>query len=214
MDIKTWVRAARNHKELTQTQLGEAIGVSKGNVSAWENGRHEPSFDQLRRIGEVTGYAEPLPGMANVIAVAAGQQRVPLLNYVQAGIFTEMGSNFAAEDMDYLLIDSQVSDRAFALQIKGDSMRAPPGTSSDTFLEGDRVIIDCNVHPRPGDYVVAKNGGEEATFKKYRLVRVDEEGREVFELAPLNPDYPAVRSDQQHLEIIGTMVEHRKYYRR
>lgn len=37
--------------------------MTKGNVSAWENGRHEASLDQLVRIAQVTGYLEPLPGM-------------------------------------------------------------------------------------------------------------------------------------------------------
>lgn len=150
----------------------------------------------------------------NVAPASMGTHRVPLLNYVQAGMFTEMGSNFSFEGMEYLLVDAALSHRSFALQIKGDSMKAPPNTPGDSFAEGDRVIIDCEVHPRPGDYVVAKNGGEEATFKKYRLAAFDEKGREVFELVPLNPDYPTLRSDQHHIEIIGTMVEYRKYYRR
>lgn len=63
MDIKSWIKAARLHAGLTQTQLGEPLDVSKGNVSAWEKGRHAPSFDQLVRIAEITRYQEPLPGM-------------------------------------------------------------------------------------------------------------------------------------------------------
>ena len=62
----------------------------------------------------------------------------------------------------------------------------------------------------PGDFVVAKNGEEEATFKKYRPRGYGEDGQEIFELAPLNDDYPTMRSDRQHIQIIGTMVEHRR----
>ncbi|ARP89802.1 hypothetical protein CAL14_05460 [Bordetella genomosp. 9] len=65
MDIKSWIKAARLHAGFTQTQLGEPLGVSKGNVSAWEKGRHEPSFEQLVRIAEVTRYEEPLPGLSS-----------------------------------------------------------------------------------------------------------------------------------------------------
>lgn len=212
MKISNWVKSARDHAKLTQTQLGEPMGLTKGNVSAWEKGRHEPSFDQLKRIAEITSYPEPLPGMgsrfdANALPASIGARRIPLLNYVQAGMFTDMGSNFPTEDMEYLLTDLALSNRAFALQIKGESMLPE-------FKEGDRIIVDCDVCPRPGDFVVAKNTTEEATFKKYRLVQVDANGQEVFELIPLNDDYPTVRSDQQHLHIIGTMVEHRKYFRR
>ena len=33
------------------------------------------------------------------------------------------------------------------------------------FREGDAVVIDPEVIPLPGDFVVAKNGEEEALFK-------------------------------------------------
>ncbi|WP_372372507.1 LexA family protein [Alcaligenes faecalis] len=126
---------------------------------------------------------------------------------VQAGVFRDPGQNFTFEEVEYLLTDLCLSERSFALQIKGDSMLPD-------FKEGDRIIVDCELTPRPGDYVVAKNSEEEATFKKYRLLCIDEGGQEIFELVPLNEDYPSIRSDQHAIEIIGTMVEHRKYYRR
>lgn len=56
MDLAKWVLAARQHKKLTQTQLGELVGVGKQNVSAWENGRHEPSLKQLLKIEKETGF--------------------------------------------------------------------------------------------------------------------------------------------------------------
>lgn len=82
------------------------------------------------------------------------------------------------------------------------------------FRPGDRVIIDPEMSPSPGDFVVAKNGREEATFKKYRPRGINVEGNTVFELVPLNDDYPTMRSDTEHLEIIGVLVEHRKKYRK
>ena len=82
------------------------------------------------------------------------------------------------------------------------------------YRPGDRVIIDPNVTPQPGDCVVAKNGDDEATFKKYRPRGIDAQGRLVFELVPLNDDYPTIRSDVTPAHIVGTMVEHRKYRRR
>jgi phage repressor protein C with HTH and peptisase S24 domain len=56
MKIEEWVRAARQHATMTQEQLGERLNVTKGNVSGWENGRHQPSFDQMVTIATVTGY--------------------------------------------------------------------------------------------------------------------------------------------------------------
>ena len=56
MDFGAWIRAARDHADMTQAGLGEVLGVTKGNVSAWELGRHEPSVRQLLAIAEATRY--------------------------------------------------------------------------------------------------------------------------------------------------------------
>ena len=74
--------------------------------------------------------------------------------------------------------------------------------------------MDPEIGPSPGDFVVARNGSHEATFKTFRPRGIDASGREVFELVPLNDDYPTIRSDTEPLLIVGTMVEHRKRRRR
>src|SRR5690606_25565985 len=111
-----------------------------------------------------------------------------VVDYVQAGAMVETaGNNFARDYDEYLLSDrDDLSEHTFALEIRGDSMISPPGSGEDSFNEGDRIIVDCDVTPLPGDFVVAKNGldGEHgkhaATFKKYRPRGTDEQGREVF----------------------------------
>ncbi|EGQ61559.1 phage repressor [Acidithiobacillus sp. GGI-221] len=102
-----------------------------------------------------------------------------------------------------IAVSEVVSDSAFALEIKGDSMLPE-------YHEGDIVIIDPAVTPQPGDYVVVKNQEEEATFKKYRPRGRNDRGEEYFEVVPLNPDYPTLRSDVDSLYIVGTEVEHHK----
>lgn len=61
--MKQWIRDARKHAKLSQEKLGDALGMTKSNISHWESGAHEPSFGQLVRIIEVTRYDEPLPGL-------------------------------------------------------------------------------------------------------------------------------------------------------
>jgi len=208
----------------TNAELARRAGTSRTAPTDWLSGKVRVlSADTAGQLsnnskfaamwlatGDGPVYRNTAPSQpfdANVTPAAVGERRIPLLNYVQAGVFCDPGQNFTFEGMEYLLTDLDLSERAFALQIKGDSMQPD-------FKEGDRIIVDCEVSPRPGDFVVAKNSDEEATFKKYRLLRIGEDGREVFELVPLNQDYPSMRSDQHHVQIIGTMVEHRKYYRR
>ncbi|MGL5177990.1 MAG: LexA family protein, partial [Aeromonas veronii] len=99
--------------------------------------------------------------------------------------------------------DWDYSDNTFGLVVVGDSM-APD------FLEGDVLVIDPNVDPLPGDFVVAKNGQDEATFKRYRPKGFNDQGVEYFELVPSNENYPKMRSDKQEIRIIGTMMEYRR----
>lgn len=181
--------------------------MSKGNVSGWENGRHKPSFDQMKRISALTGYPLPLGGGSNIESAPMGGRRIPVISAIQAGMWAEILDNFAPGDADdWLMTDLELSASAFALTIRGDSMLPE-------FNPGDRVIIDPEVAPHPGDFVAAKNGEQEATFKKYRPRGMDAHGNMVFELVPLNDDYPTLRSDVEPIRIVGTMVEHRKYRR-
>ncbi|MNX11315.1 Helix-turn-helix domain protein [compost metagenome] len=68
MNIGEWIRAARKAAGINQEQLGESLGVTKGNVSAWENNRHEPSYSQMLKIAERAGWKLPLPGLSMGIA--------------------------------------------------------------------------------------------------------------------------------------------------
>ena len=113
-----------------------------------------------------------------------------------------MGFDLDISGSEMLLTDLELSGSAFALEVRGDSMLPD-------FNEGDRIIVDCGLPPQPGDFVVAKNGDNEATFKQYRLLSTFP--TDIFELVPLNPNYPTMNSSQSHLEIIGVMVEHRRY---
>lgn len=148
------------------------------------------------------------PGNANVRPAEVGLRRIPLISSVQAGLMTEAVNPFPpGVAFEYLLTDLQLSEHAFALEIEGQSMEPE-------FKEGDRIIVDPALQPQPGDFVVAKNGREEATFKKYRPRGIGQGGREVFELVPLNDDYPTINSEHEPARIIGVMVEHRRYRRR
>lgn len=207
MSTNEWVRAARNHANLTQDGLAAKMEMSKGNVSGWENGRHKPSFEQMKRISALTGFPLPLDGLVNTEPAPMGVRKIPVISAIQAGMWAEIVDQFQPGDADdWLTTDLELSSSAFALTIRGDSMLPE-------FNPGDRVIIDPDVSPHPGDFVAAKNGEQEATFKKYRPRGMDATGNMVFELIPLNDDYPTLRSDVDHIRIVGTMVEHRKYRR-
>lgn len=211
------IKELRKKHGLTQQQLGEKIGARKASVSQWETGDVSPSADYLVALARVFGVSahwlstgKGSPELSNVEPAEIPQgNRVPILSYVQAGHWRGMCEQATGFDgnVEYVAASVDIGPCGFGLWLRGNSM-------TPFFNEGDLVIVDPDEQPRPGDYVVAKNGSEEATFKKYRPRGIDENGKEVFELVPLNDDYPTMHSDRQHIEIIGVMVEHRTFRKR
>lgn len=202
--------------QLGPADMARAADVSKATVTFWLNGQTQSlKAGSAAALELATGYRANwlISGKgpklvregANVASVPLGASRIPLISFVQAGAWTEANDGFSVGDAaEWLITDLEPSAHTFALEIKGDSMLPD-------FKPGDRVIIDPAVAPLPGDFVVAKNGDNEATFKKYRPRGTDTRDQLVFELVPLNEDFPSIRSDVTNISIIGTMIEHRKY---
>ena len=47
------LKELRKEKNLTQVQLAEALGVSKGTIAMWEIGKREPNFETLNRLSDI-----------------------------------------------------------------------------------------------------------------------------------------------------------------
>lgn len=219
MNMADRIRDAIAHSGKSKSKIASEVGVSPGAVTQWLNGGTKTlKAETASALGRATGvratwlvlgkgpkFREAPP---NVAPVTQDMHWVPLISYVQAGYWGGSADPYVPGDAaEWLTTDQKFSPSTFALEIKGDSMLPE-------FKPGDRVIIDPLVAPQPGDYVVAKNGEDEATFKKYRPRATDAAGNVIFELVPLNEDYPTMRSDTTPMRIIGTMVEHRKYRRK
>jgi SOS-response transcriptional repressor LexA len=226
MNISDRISAKRRELSLSQVALAQKIGVSGVSVGKWESGLNQPKGRYLKELAAALGVSvdwlltgkeggsvaqtNELTAFSNVEpAVIPPGFRVPIISYVQAGHWREMCEQASTFDgnVEYVTVSVETGSRAFGLWICGKSMLP-------LFNEGDLIIVDPDEAPRPGDYVVAKNGSKEATFKKYRPRGIDENGHDVFELVPLNDDFPTLHSDRQHIEIIGVMVEHRIFRKR
>lgn len=213
--------------------MAAKIGCSASQYSQWMNGSENSGTGKprgmrpssARRIEKATGKPEgwmdqwhrdldvipDLPNFIpkafdeNVVPALMGRRPIPVISAVQAGDLTDMenpyepGDGYAVEFTD----DESLSRWAFGLDVEGLSM-AP------RFQPGNRLIVDPDRVPRPGDFVIARNGTNQATFKKYRPRGIDPHGNEVFELVPLNDDYPTLRSDTEKLIIIGVVTEVRQ----
>lgn len=220
--------------KLSQKAFAEKYGFgTPANLGQYLNGRRPLNVNLSARLAKILGvdiadFSVRLAKEAVALGIDTGakanvspiktrqNKKIPILSFVQAGSLTGIGQirdKLAAIDVgDYINADDDYHDDVFALVVRGASMEP-------VFTEGDIIIIDPGVLPRPGDYVVACCSGcpgedLEATFKKYRPRGYTKDGREYFELVPLNEDFPTISSDIVHCEIIGVMVEHRRQYRR
>jgi transcriptional regulator with XRE-family HTH domain len=61
MKLNEWIKAARLAMGKTQSELGDIVNVGKANVSHWEKGTHQASFDQIIAIAAASGMALPIP---------------------------------------------------------------------------------------------------------------------------------------------------------
>jgi SOS-response transcriptional repressor LexA len=213
-----------------QSEMARHIGVSPQAVQKWLAGLAEPRGRNLEMAADYLGVTpaalkfgvspETNASLSsthvqrnrsfdeNVVPAAPALRPIPVISSVQAGALRDMDSPYPpGAGYAYEYTDQDLSKWAFALDVEGLSMMPE-------FRPGDRIIIEPEIAPNPGDFVVARNGTDQATFKKYRPRGIDATGNMVFELVPLNDDYATLRSDTEHLTVIGVMTEHRKKYRR
>lgn len=211
--LGTRLRTLRKQRKLTQGQLGKALGVSDVTVGYWERDLNVPGGKSLTKLAQYLGVTEGFllyghEEEANVGSAPVTAQQIPIISYVQAGAWSpECDARNLDGTVDYILTSEFHSYSTFALKVKGKSMEPD-------FVEGDVIIVDPELQPGPGDYVVAKNGSDEATFKKYRARGVSDTGEEIFELIPLNEDYAVRNSAKEKIRIVGVVVEHRRIMRR
>lgn len=209
MSLADRVKQKRLEIGLTQSQAAELAGIRQQSWQSIEDGK-------TLKPRNIIGIAKALRCDADWLMNGGtfkpieevNTRRVPLISYVQAGALAEKPPIEAFDgSFEYILTDSDLSEFSFGLRIEGDSMEPD-------FKDGDIIIVDPEIEPAPGEFVVAKNGGNQATFKKYRPTYTDMKGCQHFELVPLNDDYPVINSDHQPLTIIGVMIEHRIYRRK
>lgn len=209
MSLASRVKSRRLELGLTQNEAAEAAGIRQQTWQAIEDG-------STLKPRNIVGIAKALKvepswlidGGSMVPISDVNTKRVPLISYVQAGNLVHGKPIDSMEDVfEYILTDAHLSDCAFAMKLQGDSMEPE-------FKDGDVIIVDPEIEPHPGEFVVAANGDFDATFKKYRPLMNSSKESPAFELIPLNSDYPVMTCRDGKVIIIGTMIEHRIYRRK
>ena len=195
------LRVARKHRNMTQLQVANHLGISRSAYSHYETGFRDPDTDNLIRLADLFGVSvEFLLGIEDHQGSYPMANRIPLLGSVPAGIPIE-----AIEDIEeYIDIYPRLVKHGelFALRVQGDSME--PDLRS-----GDIIIVEKQDFAESGDIVVIRVNGEDVTVKR---VKKTING---IMLIPSNTAYDPVFFDRQAVvdlpvTIIGRVIEIRR----
>jgi len=160
MPIKQWIRDARTKANLNQEELADKLGVHKTTVSHWENGRYEPSLQQLLQIEEITGVMWRPEGSHDTRQVAV----VGTARLGEDGYYEEISAALGAGD-GYLAISSKDSD-AYALRLRGTSMF--PAIRDNWY-----ALIEPSKGISAGEYVLVKLKDGRKMVKEFLFKRPD-----------------------------------------
>ena len=197
MTVGEKIKALRKSIGLTQTELGQRVGVQKNAVSKWECGRVEDiptsTIKQLANLFDVpasylidtddsidlNGPFLPLPRMKRWPVIGGAACGSPIHREI------EEESVLAPADID--------ADRVF--RCVGDSMIGAH------IFDGDLVFIKTGVPVEDGRIAVVRIGDE------YSLKRIFR-GEDYLELRSENPKYNPIiiRGEQENAEIVGLAV--------
>jgi transcriptional regulator with XRE-family HTH domain len=209
-DMGNRLKSFRTARKMSQYDLSRQTGIEQATISRIERGEMALLSPHAVKISAALGI--PVAGLLgmveNISPVVLGTRQIPVLEYSEIHQINEKVSGLVnTEQHEYVLTDLSYSAKAFAMRILGDS-------NSPDFTEGDLIVCDPEIFPKPGDWVVATGPGQTVTFAQYRSLGINDNQIELFELVPLNRFYAAMRSDKQALVIKGVMVEHRTYRRK
>jgi SOS-response transcriptional repressor LexA len=206
MTIGEYLKARREGRDMSLRDASKSSGISHTNIKDIEDSKISPTFDKVIKLlnayhADVQEFLQKT-GHLNIELAAAGIfKRLPVISWVLAGKWEEVCNSFHDEDAEEWIESDAIGQNLFALRVKGDSMEPE-------FIEGDIIIVNPHLKATPGDYIVAKNDENEATFKQYKKygdTRI---------LHPLNSKYEDIvlKKDVEY-RIVGVVIEKKKRYK-
>lgn len=211
-EMKDRIRSRRVQLDITQLTLAKKLGVSRVSVTKWENGTTKPDGENLHQLAlalQVSpewilyGEGEAAKDDIKVVPFLKPPVTVPVISAVQAGVWTDTYASSRLTDVIcWTQTTANVSDEAFGLEVRGESMTNPHGLPS--IPEGSIVIVEPHygqLDDLYGKIVVAMlDGSTEATVKK--LVWDSPYAY----LMPLNPIFKPIQIDG-NCRIVGRVVQ-------
>lgn len=192
------IKLLREELNISQEELANKLGLSKGIISLYENEKRKPSFDILNKLSKIFNCSiDYIIGNWN----EAEPTLINVYSSVHAGILSEMIENIV--DTEEISEKMARSDKTyFGLKVKGDSM-------FPTYQEGDTLIVEKNTSCESGNDCIVAINGNEAFLKR---VYINCTG---ITLQALNPKYEPLTYTNEDVKklpvtIIGIVRELRR----
>lgn len=195
------LKSIRESRGLSQAQLAKLCGYSAASrIGNYELGERKISADDAIVISEALGISPAELMFGSQSDQVIKNYEYPLFTKVQAGAFsTEFNSYTQKDAVSWIPTAKKAGERAFWLEVEGQSMTAPPG-GKPSFPEGMLILVDPDEEVEFGDFCVARLLNDEFTFK--RLIR--DGGVEYLE--PLNPRFDLIPING-NCTIIGKVIK-------
>ncbi len=142
----------------TQQDVADYLGISRQAYSNYENGKREPDYETLLKLGEYFGKSlDYLLGRESDETTKPGKNWIPVKGVVRAGIPIDAVEDII--DWEELPTHMAQSGQFLGLRVIGDSMEP-------RFHEGDTVIVRIQPDLESGEIGVVMINGDTATIKK------------------------------------------------
>jgi len=193
------LRYCRERAKLSQSELARRVGIKPQAIQYIESGKvYKPR--NILEIAEVVGVDAhwlssgkgAMAGHAKLTLTSKTPVQVPLRSWQQTAAHCE-------EVESWIPTTAEVSERAYALKVKSDSMEPE-------FAPGDFIVADPERHYRHGSYVIAHLANQSELI--LRELAIDG-GRHY--LKPLNPRYQ-IETCGENDRICATVVFKGKAY--
>jgi SOS-response transcriptional repressor LexA len=210
------ITQSRKALGITIKELAERTGeLSAARISNWEQGTRSPGPMEAKLVANALNVSASFllcltdnPGgelskssnAIQFIPILSLQEAQNLSKYLQEG-------NVFEDSKTKLIVDSikgrKPSERSFAVEIEDNSMQPP-------FNKRDLIIIDTEVLPNPGDYVVVYLPPKNQTcLRKYSEAQSK---NYLYQLIAHNELWANIEvTNEKEATIIGTVIEHRRY---
>lgn len=202
----------------TFKEVADYVGVKQPTVSQWCSDLMVPKGESLKKLEEflktnsdwlLYGKGNPdaryvlvQPGSAEFESITLSTKRIPVLSWVQAGAWSDTGCDDPSMTCtEFMETSSSVSEHAFALVVRGDSMTNPNNPRS--IQDGAKVVVEPIFDPEQINrkiVVAMLDGSSEATIKEFI-----QDGPVKF-LKPLNPAYPSMQING-NCRIVGVVKQ-------